>query len=170
MSAYDQAVRKLSQTRLGGWLFVNVLTHLDRRIMRWTNGRVSSALGTSFQAHALLLTSIGAKSGRERDIPLVSIWDGDDIILIASQGGRPKHPAWYHNLKAHSECVVRMGGRRIDCTAHEAEGTERERLWRAAADFNPAFDGYAARAGRRIPVMVLTPSPPRPAESSLRES
>jgi len=133
--------------------------------MRWSNGRISSALGSSFQEHALLLTSIGAKSGRERDIPLVSIRDGEDIVLIASQGGRPKHPAWYHNLKANPDCVVRMGGQRLECTAREAMDDERERLWKAAADFNPAFDGYAARAGRRIPVMVLTPSAPLPASS-----
>jgi deazaflavin-dependent oxidoreductase (nitroreductase family) len=77
-------------------------------------------------------------------------------VLIASKGGHPRHPAWYHNLRAHPEAVVEIRGRRERRVAREAEGAEREELWERAVAFYPGYASYQSRAGaRRIPVMVL---------------
>jgi deazaflavin-dependent oxidoreductase (nitroreductase family) len=86
--------------------------------------------------------------------------DRDRYVVIASKGGYPKHPDWYFNLRAEPQVTVVTGGRRIACTASEAAGEERTRLWQVATAFNPGFDKYQDRAGRRIPVIVLTPERP----------
>jgi len=144
---------RLASTRLGGWFFITVAPPIDRLLLRLSKGRFS--MGGA--APILLLTTTGAKSGQPRSTPLLYRPDGDRFVLIASKGGAPSHPAWYHNLRAHPRATVLVGGREIPCTAHEAEGEERQRLWKLAADFNPGYDVYQSRAGRRIPVMVLAP-------------
>jgi len=157
MRLYDRLIEDLARSKPGGWLFVNVFTHVDRRVMRWTNGRISTGLGSKFGKTALLLTCIGRKSGKSRDIPLVFARAGQQIVLIASRAGHANNPAWYHNLKANPACTVRVSGRKIDCIAHQAEGEEREQMWKAAVAVYAGYDDYATRTDRVIPVMVLTP-------------
>ncbi len=147
-------VMKLASTRPGAFFFVKVSPPIDRFLLRLSNGRLS--LGGS--APILLLTTTGARSGEPRSTPLLYLRDGERYVLIASKGGSPKHPAWYHNLRAKPEATLLVGGREVRCSAREAEGEERERLWRQAVDYNPGYDVYQGRAGRRIPVMVLTPA------------
>ncbi len=157
MNFYDRIIEWFAKSRLGGWLFVNVFTHIDRRIMKWTNGRFSTGFGSRFQQNALLLTCIGAKSGQERDIPLVFAWSGDDIILIASRAGHDKNPAWYYNLRANPDCTVRVNGQVIDCTATQVTGDERTRRWQEAVSVYSGYENYAERTDREIPVFVLSP-------------
>ena len=128
-------------------------------ILRLTRGRFSLA-GTN---PILLLKTTGAKSGVERTTPLFYLQDDGRYVLIASRGGHPNHPAWYHNLRAKPEATLLVGGREITCSAYQAEGDERERLWKIATDYNPGYDTYQARVERRIPVMVLTPGSSEPA-------
>jgi len=143
---------KLAASRFGGWYFINVANKVDKHLVPATNGRMSSAVGQQ----VLVVETIGAKSGQARRIPLVYVVDGEAIVLIASKGGAPKHPAWYHNLKAHPEVQVWAKGRSGRYRAREAEGEERERLWAKAVDYYAGYDTYQARTGgRRIPVMVL---------------
>jgi len=102
-----------------------------------------------------------SKSGLPRQTPLLFASDGDDILLLASNAGSARHPAWYHNLRANPQVeVIAPGGRSGRYVAREADGPERERLWEIAADLYAGYDVYQGRAGdRRIPVMVLSPAP-----------
>ncbi|MSW96408.1 MAG: nitroreductase family deazaflavin-dependent oxidoreductase [Actinobacteria bacterium] len=128
-------------------------TAVDPILLKLSGGRVSLPLGLP----TLLLRTTGARSGEPREAPLLYAPDGDRIVLIASQGGAPRNPAWYHNLVAHPECeVLATHERSGNYIARQAEGEERERLWRIAIAVYSGYDTYAARAGeRRIPVMVL---------------
>jgi len=103
----------------------------------------------------LLLTTKGAKSGIVRTTPLVYSRDGDRLVIIASKGGAPSHPAWYHNLKAHPEVTVEVGTETFNVRAAEATGTERDRLYQQQAAEMPAFNEYQQKTSRKIPVVVL---------------
>jgi len=103
----------------------------------------------------LLLDHVGAKSGTKRTSPLVYIRDGDDIVLVASKGGNPKNPAWFHNLKANPDTTVQVGREKIPVHARVAEGSERERLWPKAVEAYSGYDGYQKRTTRKIPLVVL---------------
>ncbi|HEX4760765.1 MAG TPA: nitroreductase/quinone reductase family protein [Thermoleophilaceae bacterium] len=142
----------LAASNAGSWWFLNVANRIDRVLLPATRGRVSSAPGRNI----LLLDTTGAKSGERRRTPLQFVRDGDHVVLIASRGGDVKHPAWFHNLK--KEPRVHLIGPRItgDWRARVAQGDERERLWRLAAQYYPGYDTYRDRAGgREIPVVVL---------------
>ena len=103
----------------------------------------------------LLLTTRGAKSGTERTTPLVYTKDGDRVVIIASMGGAPKSPSWYHNLKANPEATLEIGTEKFKATASIAEGAERDRLYAQQAGMMPAFNEYQEKTTRRIPVVVL---------------
>jgi deazaflavin-dependent oxidoreductase (nitroreductase family) len=144
----------LASTRGGAWFFITIAPHIDRLLMGMSGGRLNTGAGI---APLLLLETTGRKSGARRTAPLLCLSDGDRFVVIASKGGHPKHPDWYFNVKADPQVAVVTGGRRVPCRAHEADGEERIRLWALATDVNPGFDTYQQRAGRRIPVIVLTP-------------
>ena len=144
-------------TRPGAWFFTNVAMRVDRRLMPATRGRLRMTLGMP----SALLTHTGAKSGAERTTPLLYFSDGDDVVFVASNGGAAKHPAWLHNVRANPRVTVSTDGRPVPYEAREAEGDERERLWRAACGMYPGYATYQRRAGaRRIPVVVCSRRPP----------
>ncbi len=104
----------------------------------------------------MLLTMTGAKSGRELTSPLVYSTDGGDMVIIASMGGAPKHPNWYHNLAANPDVTVEVGSESYAATAVQTEGDERDRLFTAQAEQMPQFAEYAKNAAPRvIPVFRL---------------
>jgi F420H(2)-dependent quinone reductase len=103
----------------------------------------------------LLLEHVGAKSGARRTTPLVYIEDGDDLVLVASKGGHPRHPAWYHNLRANPDAVVQVGGERRPVRARIATDAERERLWPKAVATYSGYAGYQRRTDRKIPLVIL---------------
>ncbi|HEU4703536.1 MAG TPA: nitroreductase family deazaflavin-dependent oxidoreductase [Conexibacter sp.] len=105
----------------------------------------------------LLLDHVGARSGIRRTSPLVYTRDGDDYVLVASKGGYPRHPAWLHNLKANPDTTIQVGRRVMPVHAHVAREDERERLWPLCVATYRGFAGYQARAGRTIPLVVLSP-------------
>lgn len=105
----------------------------------------------------LLLHHTGAKSGKGRINPLAYLGDDGRYVVFASKGGAPTDPAWYRNLMAHPNVSVEVGTDTIDVVAGEAGGDERERLFRAQAARVPQFADYEKKAGRVIPVIVLTP-------------
>jgi len=84
--------------------------------------------------------------------------DGDRYVIIASKGGAPTNPAWYHNLKAHPSTTIEVGTETIPVVVSEATGEERDRLYREQAAMIPAFAGYEEETERRIPVLVLEPA------------
>lgn len=104
----------------------------------------------------LLLTTKGAKSGNEGTTPLVYSRDGDRYVIIASMGGAPKHPAWYHNIVANPNVTLEVGTEKFQATAAVAEEPERTRLYNAQAEMMPAFTEYQQKTTRVIPVVVLT--------------
>jgi deazaflavin-dependent oxidoreductase (nitroreductase family) len=156
--AVRRAVEPLARSRLGGWWFLKVTNRADKVLVPLTRGRFSlSGLGISPVG---VLKTIGAKTGAERQTPLTYVADGERIVLIASKAGAPKHPAWYHNLRANPDVgfVSKRGDLRY--RAHTAEGEERERLWAKANRLYGGYETYqdrATEAAREIPVVVLEP-------------
>jgi F420H(2)-dependent quinone reductase len=105
----------------------------------------------------LLLDHVGAKSGVHRTSPLLYVSEGDLLVTIASKGGFPKHPAWYHNLMANPDTTAQIGSERRAVHARVATPEERERFWPLAIKVYPGYKHYIARADREIPLVVLEP-------------
>jgi deazaflavin-dependent oxidoreductase (nitroreductase family) len=103
----------------------------------------------------LLLTTRGAKTGKERTNPLAYTRDGDRIVVIASKGGAPTHPDWYRNVRANPKVTVEVGPERFEANATVPTGAERRRLYDLQASRMPAFKEYERRTAREIPVVVL---------------
>jgi len=106
-------------------------------------------------APLLILTSKGAKSGETRINPLVHTRDGERYVIIASKGGAPTNPAWYHNVQANPDVTVEVGDEKFAARAKVVEGEERDRLFAAQAALMPNFAEYQQNTTRRIPVVVL---------------
>ena len=106
----------------------------------------------------LLLTTTGARSGLPRTTPLLYSTDGDRFVVIASKGGEPTDPAWYHNLLAHPEATVEVGGETFPVRAEVTQGVERRRLFDQQAAQMPFFAEYERSTPRTIPVVILTRS------------
>jgi deazaflavin-dependent oxidoreductase (nitroreductase family) len=106
----------------------------------------------------LLLHHTGAKSGQSRINPVAYLEDEGRYVIIASKGGAPSHPAWYHNLKAHPSASIEVGTQMLPVTVSEATGAERDRLFGAQAQRLPQFAEYEQKTDRTIPVIVLTPT------------
>jgi deazaflavin-dependent oxidoreductase (nitroreductase family) len=105
----------------------------------------------------LLLTTNGRRTGKPGTTPLIYARDGDRYVVVASQGGAPKHPGWYRNLVKDPEVEVQVLDKVFRARARTAEGEERERLWRKANEVWRHYDEYAQRTDRVIPVVVLEP-------------
>jgi deazaflavin-dependent oxidoreductase (nitroreductase family) len=123
---------------------------------RVTGGRIGhSAPG---MPTILLLDHVGAKSGTKRTAPLLYFKDDDNVVVVASKGGFPKHPAWYHNLMANPDTEVQIGREHRQVHARVANPEERERLWPVALKMYRGYADYQARSkGREIPLVVLEP-------------
>jgi deazaflavin-dependent oxidoreductase (nitroreductase family) len=129
------------------------ITRLNTWAYRASGGRVG---GTFDRAPVLLLHHVGRKSGEERVAPLIYMPDGDDLVIVASYGGSPKNPSWFHNVTANPETVIEVGREHRPVLAHVAAPDERERLWPALIKLYPAFSDYQDRTGgREIPLVVL---------------
>ncbi len=103
----------------------------------------------------LLLTTTGARTGRKRTTPMMFVPDGDRLLVMPSNAGAPKHPDWYHNLRAHPEVTVEVAGETYPATAIVTEGEERDRLFAEVASKYPFFNDHQAGIRRRIPVVAL---------------
>jgi proline iminopeptidase len=103
----------------------------------------------------LLLTTKGRTTGEPRTTPLIYETDGDRYVIVASQGGAPEHPGWYRNLVKEPEVELQVWDEVFPARARTAEGEERDRLWRLAAQQWPDYDEYVKRTDRQIPVVVL---------------
>jgi deazaflavin-dependent oxidoreductase (nitroreductase family) len=114
----------------------------------------------------LLLQTTGRRSGRTRTTPVQYLADGDTFVVVASNAGAARPPAWYFNLRATPHAEVEVGSRSIDVRAHEATGQERAELWQRLTAANRYLERAARKAGRDLPLMALipsTPTTPRPA-------
>src|SRR3954454_3158396 len=147
------AICRFSASKVGGWLSVNVAWKVDPHLLKLTNGRLS----TAWPVAADLLETRGARTGRPRRNATLYFHDGDRVTIIPSLRGWARNPAWYHNLRRHSDVVY--GG--VPFRAEIVEDTaERERLWNLADRVYPqyaTFRDQAAAAGRTIPMVRLVP-------------
>jgi deazaflavin-dependent oxidoreductase (nitroreductase family) len=150
-----RAYAALANTRLGRFVSIHVLWKLDPALMRLTRGRLGSGMGLIPTA---LLETKGAKSGATRRNVVIYFHDGERVTIVASKLGMDRHPAWFHNLRAHPE--VTFGGIPMRATVVGDEA-ERERLWRLADRLFAPYATYrreAAEASRTIPIVQLTPA------------
>jgi deazaflavin-dependent oxidoreductase (nitroreductase family) len=122
---------------------------------RLTNGRI----GGRFIAGSpiLLLTTTGRRTGKQRTRPLAYVRDGDRFVLCASNGGSPRHPGWYHNLRATGRAEVQVGPEQLAVSAKTADPTERSRLFPRFVQMYKGYAGYEQKTSRQIPLVVLTP-------------
>ncbi|MFC9999091.1 nitroreductase family deazaflavin-dependent oxidoreductase [Nocardia sp. NPDC127526] len=119
---------------------------------RANDGKVG---GTFEGRYMVLITTTGAKSGRPVTNPLVYVPDTDRIVLIASNGGADKHPAWYHNLRANPRLTVELGAETYTGKAEFLTGDEAETLFNRMVELLPEFANYRAKTTRRIPVIAV---------------
>jgi deazaflavin-dependent oxidoreductase (nitroreductase family) len=132
------------------------LNDLNQRVITEFRANQGQVGGQYANRPLLLLTTTGAKSGRALTRPLAYTRDGERLVVIASFGGGPKNPSWYHNLVANPEATVEVGSERFRVRATVATGEERQRLYNRQAEQMPAFTEYQKKTTRQIPVIVLT--------------
>ena len=159
-SAFQFLHQKFGSTQVGSWLYARTLHHMDRAFLKATRGRRTIS-GVLAGLPTVLVTTVGARSGQPRTLPLLCIRDEADprtFAVIASNFGQHHNPAWYYNLKAHPRAQCSFGRQTEEYVAHEAMGEEYERFWQRAVDTYIGYPLYRQRAGgRHIPIMVLSP-------------
>lgn len=133
-------------------LGAKLMTGVHRGLYRLSGGRLGGRFG---KMPILLLTTKGHKSGLARTTPLTYLPDGDNYVLIASNGGKDYPPAWFGNLTAHPEGVVQLGGERFRVSATVADAEQRERLWPMVLERYPNYKGYEEKTTREIPLVIL---------------
>jgi deazaflavin-dependent oxidoreductase (nitroreductase family) len=156
-NALQRWVRRLAASGPGSWLFARVLHHIDRPVYRLSGGRQTLASLLS-GLPVVMLTTTGARSGAARTSPVLGLPTEDGLVVIASNYGQDRHPGWYYNLRANPEGEVAIEGARRPFRAVEAEGEQRDRIWRQGLEVYPGWSTYERRASqRRIAVFVLEP-------------
>lgn len=152
---YLRALEWAAKRRSVTWFLIHVGNRVDPVLMRATGGRLRVAPGSP----TVLLTHVGARTGQRRTTPLAYFTDGENVVLMASKGGAPSHPAWYHNVCANPDVELWAGGRGGRYRAREADGAEYERLWGLACTMYDGYAKYKDLAGsRRIPLVVCEPA------------
>jgi F420H(2)-dependent quinone reductase len=134
------------------------LLMLHDKIYKGTNGRIGHHIPGV--PPSLLLHTVGAKTGQKRTNSLSYARNGDDYLVVASKGGDPKAPGWYHNAKANPKVEINVGPKRFPVTARiiGADDPDYARLWKLVNDNNSnRYDGYQKRTTRQIPIIALTP-------------
>jgi deazaflavin-dependent oxidoreductase (nitroreductase family) len=128
----------------------------NRQIIEEFRANAGNVDGPFKNTPLLLLTTTGAKSGKERTIPLAYVMDGDQYVIIASKGGAPSNPDWYYNLLAHPNATVEVGTQTFEAVARAVtEEPERSRLYAKMVAKNPGFADYEAKSPRSIPAVLL---------------
>jgi deazaflavin-dependent oxidoreductase (nitroreductase family) len=133
---------------------VDDIQEINRRVIE--RFRAGGEIEGMHRERLVLLTTVGARTGRRRTTPMMFHQDGDRIVVMASNAGARKTPDWYHNLVADPEVVVEVGDERYDAVAETLTGDERERVWRDVTSLYPFFVDHEAKAGRVIPLVGLT--------------
>ena len=136
-------------------LYARIQQPLDELVYRMTGQRTTLSAWLS-GIEVSMLTTTGAKTGKPRTLPVLALPDGEDAIVIASNFGRPRHPSWYHNLRAHPRATIVTAGVRREFVARELSGAAREHWYARAEEIFPPFTCYPRWAGEReIPVLRL---------------
>ena len=140
-------------------------TDFDPSPTGWVRDQVEAieAAGTTDVAHIMdrpvvMLTMRGAKSGRQRRVPLMRVEHDGTYAAVASKGGAPKHPQWYHNLRADPSITLQDGTTTTAVVAREVSGAERDQWWARCVEAYPPYADYQTRTDRLIPVLLLEPA------------
>lgn len=136
------------------WLLA-LITSVHRFLYRASGGRVGARV---WRFQFLLLEHVGRRSGRRYVAPLLYVEDGDRFVVVASNAGHTRDPAWWGNLKANPAARVQVGTRQLDVRARAALGEERARIWPHLLERWPEYAHYEQRAARPIPVVLLEPT------------
>jgi proline iminopeptidase len=135
---------------------VRWLLSLITAVHRWFYVATGGRLGAGSRGHRfLLLTHLGRRSGRHYTVPLLYVEEGGRWIVVASNAGDERHPAWWLNLRERPEAEIQVGPARFAVKAHTADGEERARLWPIVVAAWPDYDRYRQRTQREIPVVLL---------------
>ena len=126
-----------------------------RAVFKASHGRIGGMIG---KAPVLLLTTTGRKSGLARTTPLLYASDGDNLVVVASNGGAANHPTWYLNLSANPDVTVETRGASQPRKARMATEEERSRLWTVMQALYKGYDGYQTKTDRHIPIVILEPA------------
>lgn len=143
---------RLSMSMPDSWL--KATGKLNVPIYRLSRGRLMNTVGT---APVLLLTSTGRRSGQPRTVPVVYLADGERQIVVGSNAGNARTPAWSYNLQANPDAEIEIRGRRSSVRARVLDGEERAKLWRRVNEMYEGFDEYDAKTSREIAVFALEP-------------
>ncbi len=130
------------------------LANLHVRAYRASGGRIG---GSFMGSPVFVLLTTGRKTGVERRTPLLYMPYGDDLVIVASNGGTASPPAWWLNLKSNPRAEAILGNRRIPVIASETSGEERRKLWESVVGMYPGYAGYQRKTDRAIPVVRLRP-------------
>jgi len=156
-NALRRGILRFASSRPGAWLFARVAHRIDRPMYRLTRGRHTFASLVA-GLPVVMLTTTGARSGQPRTVPVLGLPTPDGLVVVASNFGQRRHPAWCHNLGANPEGEVVVDGSKRRFRAVEAEGERRARIWEWGLAIYPGWTQYERRAShRRIAVFVLEP-------------
>jgi deazaflavin-dependent oxidoreductase (nitroreductase family) len=154
---FHRLVRRTGATRPMAKIYGVIQQPLDRMVYRLTRGR-STASSWLAGVEIAMLTTTGARTGKPRTLPVLGLPDGENIILIASNFGRSRNPAWYYNLRANPKATIVASGLSRELVARELRGSERERCYRRGEEIFPGFIQYRRwEPERQIPVVMLEP-------------
>jgi deazaflavin-dependent oxidoreductase (nitroreductase family) len=139
------------------WIPPRALVRVDRAFFKITRGRTSWSAWIS-GLPIIMLTTTGARSGQPRTVPVLALPEGDHLLVIASNFGKPANPGWYHNLRAHPSVMITWRGSTVQMRARELIGEERQRYVERGLEAYPWWAPYHRRAAPRlIPVIMLEP-------------
>src|SRR3954451_530291 len=140
-SGVQRAIRRFASSGPGSWLFARIAHRIDRPLYRLTRGRHTLSTLVS-GIPVVMLTTTGARSGQRRTVPVLGLPTDDGLVVIASNFGQRRHPAWYHNLRATPEGEVPVEWTTRRFRAVVAEGERRERIWKRGLEIYPGFSQY----------------------------
>ncbi|MGH7963960.1 MAG: nitroreductase family deazaflavin-dependent oxidoreductase [Candidatus Binatia bacterium] len=143
------------QAKLFKTLLIKPLSQVNTWLYRLSSGKVGGRMPQG--QPILLLTTTGRKSGQPRTTPLLYLQEGDNVVLVASQGGLPHHPLWYQNLEVNPDVEIELGTEKRAMRARRATEEEKKTLWPKLVAMYGSFDTYQARTQRNIPVVILSP-------------
>ena len=133
---------------------IKLFSQMNASIYRMSGGRVMGNMGSS----AICVVRMqGARSNKWRDVPLMFVPNGDGVVLVASLGGAPKHPVWYHNLVAHPDIEVLVKDKTLKLRARLASAAEKAALWPRCVTAYPPYADYQKKTTRDIPVFICEP-------------
>lgn len=150
----QRAMQRVPGSRPGAWFFARTGHYIDRALKPVSGGRAT--LGGTIGVPEAFITTIGAKTGKPRTMPLLVIPDGQNLILVASNWGQAHNPGWYYNVRKNPAVTVDYRGKQARYTAREiTDLIEYNRLWQRAAAVYSGYPKYARRTQRRIPLVLL---------------